>query len=178
MKKPFGVLLLIGALLLLYFAYLNPASSPTSNSKSPTSNFSPDPSNAIFTFDDGPVTLSNGKNEKTEFGFVEETALLEDMAYGDLNEDDKLDTAVLLVRSGGASGVFVYAAAYVSGPVGYRGSNAVFLGDRISPQSISISNNIVTVRYLDRSEDEPFSAEPTVSASKQFIFRNGEFEER
>lgn len=142
------------------------------------SNFTPDPSSATFIFDDGPVTLRDGSSETIESGFVEETTLLEELSYGDINGDDELDTAVLLVRSGGASGVFVYAAAYVSGPVGYRGTNAIFLGDRISPQSVSTSNRIVTVHYLDRREDEPFAAEPTVPASKQFIYRNGQFEER
>lgn len=123
-------------------------------------NFQPDPSQASFTGVEGDV------------------ALLEEKAYGDLNNDQKNDVAVLLSESGGGSGVFIYVAAYVSGPVNYKGSNAVFLGDRVAPQSISIANGVVTVKYLDREEDEPFAAEPTVPASKQFVYRSGELVER
>lgn len=140
--------------------------------------FKPNPENATFTIDGETITLTGGQNETTDGNFTEETTLLEERAHGDLNADGEEDTAVLLVRSGGGSGVFVYTASYVSGPVGYKGGDAVFIGDRISPQSISISNGVVSVTYLDRASDEPFAAEPTISTTKQFVLRNGEFQER
>lgn len=144
----------------------------------PTNNFTPDPSSATFTFDDGVVTLSNGRNESDDSGILEETRLLDEDANGDINADGKLDSVVLLARSGGGSGVFIYAAAYVSGPINYKGTNAVYLGDRISPQSISISSGVATVNFLDRYFDEAFAAEPTVPTYKEFIYKNGVFEER
>ena len=140
--------------------------------------FQPDPSNATFIFEDGEVTLSQGKSEKEEGGIVEEVTLLDTRAYGDVNGDNKNDAAVFLARYGGGSGTFIYAAAFVSGPLNYKGSNVVFLGDRISPQDISIKNGVVTVEYLDRRNDEGFAAEPTVPVSKQLIFSNGTLEER
>ena len=66
----------------------------------------------------------------------------------------------------------------MSGPVNYKGSIATFLGDRVAPESISISKGVVTIKYLDRKEDEAFAAEPTVSVTKQFIYKNGELVEK
>lgn len=142
--------------------------------------FKPDPSSATFTFDNEPVTLSDGQAEVTDsaVGLVTETELQSERGYGDLNGDGKDDVVVFLTQSGGGSGTFVYAAAYVSGPVGYKGTNAIFLGDRIAPQSASISNKTATVNYLDRKDDEPFAAEPTVSVSQQFVYKNSELVEK
>lgn len=142
--------------------------------------FQPDPSGATFSFDGEAVALVDGKGESTDafLGLVSTTELLDERAFGDLNGDSKDDVLVLLSQSGGGSGTFVYAAAFVSGPVGYKGSNAVFLGDRIEPTSISLSNGVATVTYLDRKEDEPFTAEPTVKTTKQFVYLGGEFQEK
>ena len=143
--------------------------------------FHPDPSNATFTFDDEAITLSAGRNERSiapGSALVEETILLDKFAYGDINADGKEDTVLFLARYGAGSGTFIYLAAFVSGPVTYRGSEAVFIGDRIAPQSISISGGNVTVEYLDRGADEALAAEPTVATSKRFVYRIGEFQER
>ena len=180
MKKIIFLLIIAG--LGLYFWY-SPSRTedkkPVETGTMAGSSFQPDASSATFIFEDEPVRLSGGKSEvKDEIGFVTETELLEQKAFGDLNKDGKSDSVVLLAQSAGGSGVFVYVAAYVSGPVSYKGTNAVFLGDRIAPQSLSVSNGVATVKYLDRNSDEPFSAEPTVSTSKQFVFQNGEFQEK
>ena len=143
--------------------------------------FHQDPSNATFTIDDELVTLSAGRNERAitpESSLTEETILLDKFAYGDINADGKEDTLLLLARYGGGSGTFIYLAAFVSGPVTYRGSNAVFIGDRIAPQSISLNGAIVTVEYLDRGPDDAFAVEPTILTTKQFIYRNGELAEK
>ena len=140
--------------------------------------FNPDPSNATFLFEDGEVILSQGKREEEESGITEEVTLLDNVAYGDVNDDNKNDAALFLAQYGGGSGTFIYAAVFVSGPVSYKGSNVVFLGDRISPQDIFIKNGVVNVEYLDRGPDERFSAEPTISVSKQFIYKNGVLEEK
>ncbi|MDP2704786.1 MAG: hypothetical protein Q8O71_00055 [bacterium] len=189
MKKFFitVVVLIIGAAALYYalWFYVVRINFPTDDNRTSITNedgdLRPDPSNATFIFDDGVITLSQGRNERVitpGSDFTEETALLDKLAYGDINNDKKEDVAVLLTRYGGGSGTFIYLAVFVSGPVTYRGSNAIFLGDRISPQSISISNRVITLEYLDRKSDEPFAAEPTVLVSKQFVYLNGELRER
>ena len=177
--------LLILLILIAVAWYFWPAAKKSTPKADPTATtvgagFQPDASNATFTFDGESTTLVNGKAEATDaaVGLVTETELLDERAYGDLNGDGKPDAVVLLSQSGGGSGTFVYAAAFVSGPVGYKGSNAIFLGDRIAPQSISLSNNVATVKFLDRKPDESFAAEPTISVTKQFIYTQGEFKEK
>jgi len=143
--------------------------------------FQPDPSNATFMFDEGAITLSQGKFSRlftSNSAIREETTLTSIRGYGDINNDTKNDTLAILVQSGGASGVFIYLAGYVSGPVTYKGTNAVFLGDRITPQSISINKGLVTIKYLDRKEGEPFAAEPTIPIQKTFEYKSGVLTER
>ncbi len=140
-----------------------------------------DPSGATFIIDGENIKLVDGKNKTKiapESSFIEETSLLDKFAYGDLNSDGKEDTALLLVRYGAGSGTFVYLAVYISGPVTYHGSNAIFLGDRISPETISIKNGVVSVKYLDRKLDEPMVAEPTISVTREFIYKNGSLQEK
>ena len=184
MKKLTLIIIVIIAVIALFYFLTHDRSpvgqTPTSSS-SENGTFHPDPSNATFTFDDGPVTLSGGQSERAvapDSAFVEEIDILDKFAYGDLNTDNKTDTALLLSQYGGGSGTFVYVAAFVSGPVTYRGSKVFFLGDRIIPQSIAINNGVITVKYLDREPDEIMSVEPTISVSKQFVYLNGELVER
>ena len=178
--KKFLILVVLLAVVGGYFYYKNNSPSDQLTPSTTTDNsFTPDPSSATFTFDDGAITLSNGRNTLEEGGeVVLETFLLQQRDSGDVNADKKDDTVILLAQSGGASGVFIYVAGYISGPVSYKGTNAVFVGDRISPESLSIKNGVITLKYLDRRPDEPFSAEPTVETSKQFVFKNGSIEEK
>lgn len=135
----------------------------------------PDPSNATFVFDDGPVTLKDGESSEPPV----ETNLTDKIAYGDVNADGKNDAVALIVQSGGGSGEFIYVAAYVSGNVAYKGSNAIFIGDRVSPQSIDINQDgSIRVTYLDRGPNEPMSAEPTILTTKYYVYKSGNLEER
>lgn len=137
----------------------------------------PDASNATFIFDDGPITLKNGQSEQElvpSGAVTQETTLTGTTEYGDINEDKKDDAVAVLMQTSGGSGVFIYLAAYVSGPVNYKGTNAIFIGDRIEPKSISIKNGVITLNYLDRKTNEPFSSKPTVSITQQFVYKNGE----
>lgn len=175
MKKFFLLLAIIG---IAAFVYTARDSKPQLGFQKPgsTEDFKPDPSNATFLFEDGPITLSGGRGEKD----TEQIDLVEQVgyAYGDINNDKKDDAAVYLARYGGGSGTFIYLGAYISGPVNYKGTNAVFLGDRIFIENLSIKGGVITVEYLDRDNEDAFSTEPTIQVSKQFVFRNGVLEER
>jgi hypothetical protein len=178
MKKiliPLIVIVALGA----YFALRHEEPAADSTTTTVGAGYHPDASHATFIIEGEAVTLAQGEAETTDesIGSVTETKLLQNEAYGDLNGDGKEDTVVLLSQSGGGSGTFIYAAAYVSGPVGYKGTEAVFIGDRIAPTSLSIAQGVATVSYLDRKPDDPMSAEPTVPTSKHFVYRNGEFAE-
>jgi uncharacterized protein len=74
--------------------------------------------------------------------------------------------ALFLVDAPGGSGTFYYAAAATGGG---RGTNAIFLGDRIKPQSIVIDRNEIVVTYLDRKSDDPMIAPPSVKVTRRFV---------
>jgi hypothetical protein len=140
----------------------------------------PDLSNALFTFDDVKIQLDKGKAETTlpdNSRITQTTTLTDKIAYGDLNRDNKEDASALFVQEGAGTGVFVYIAAYVSGTVRYNGTNAIYIGDRIIVQSITINNEVIKVEYLDRKEGEPFTATPTELTTRSFIYVNGELKE-
>lgn len=168
-----------------YFITINsPGSKETPENSRANNNLEesrPDPSNATFIFDDGSVTLSAGKGVTPVISgssLVEETVILDKFGFGDLNADGKDDTALFLARYGAGSGTFIYLGVYVSGPVTYRGSNVIFIGDRISPQAISIKDGVISVDYLGRAFDEPFNAEPTIPVTQYYVYRNGKLQER
>ncbi|MEX2013457.1 MAG: hypothetical protein WD897_00885 [Parcubacteria group bacterium] len=179
------IIIILTVLAVVIFFFITRSPSPVDKIETPAFGengvFRPDPSNATFIFDDGPITLSAGRNERkptSGSALAEETVLLDKFAYGDINADVKEDTVLFLARYGSGSGTFIYLAAFISGPITYRGSKAVFIGDRIAPQSISINGEIVTAKYLDRGSDDAFAVEPTVPTTKQFIYRDGEFQEK
>lgn len=140
----------------------------------------PDPKNATYNFEGEEITLTDGKNERPLLeggGLMEETELTDMIAFGDLNSDGREDSAALLAKYGAGSGIFIYIGAVVSGPIKYKGTNAIFVGDRIVPQSIKIEKGLITVKYLDRQPEEPLAAQPTTPVTKEFRLQSGELME-
>lgn len=88
----------------------------------------------------------------------------------DLNNDGLEDVVFLVTHQPGGSGVFYYAVAALRTENGYKGSDGYFLGDRIAPQSIEVSQNprhrnVVVVNYADRDLGQPMTASPSVGKS-------------
>lgn len=181
MKKLIFVVLIIGVIV-AYFVLRDDTPKNTAPAVKDSAVIGhPDPSNATFIFDEGSVTLSKGRSEEAVApgsAFVEETTILDKFAYGDINADNKEDVVLFLANYGAGSGTFIYLAGYVSGPVTYRGTQVAFIGDRITPQSLSIDKGVVTVKYLDRKADDAYAVEPTIPRTLQFVYKNGEFQEK
>lgn len=142
----------------------------------------PDISNATFNIEGEDVTLKNGSfvaPPSTPDSVVsQDTELTKFISYGDINGDGKNDTVAILTQTGGGSGYFFYLVAYVSGNVQYKGTQGVFIGDRVSPKSISIDNGIIKVTYLDRKPSEPYAADPTILTEKLYTYKNGGLQEK
>jgi len=94
-------------------------------------------------------------------------------ATGDLNADGLPDVAFILTQDTGGSGTFYYVAVALKTLNGYRGTNALYIGDRIAPQPTNISGGEVIVNYADRAPGEPMSAKPSIGKSKYFEISKG-----
>jgi hypothetical protein len=127
-----------------------------------------------------PVTLVNGLAEKEiEPGSASRqiTRYFGNEAIGDLNGDGKADVAFLLTQDNGGSGTFFYVAVALRADNGYQGTNAIFLGDRIAPQTTQIENGELIVNYADRNPGEPFSVRPSLGVSKYLKISNDQLAE-
>jgi hypothetical protein len=131
-----------------------------------------DTANLTITIDGQPVTLVNGRSEVPTAPGSASTVVTQyfgNQALGDLNGDGATDIAFIITQSSGGSGTFYYAVAALQTASGYVGTNAVLLGDRIAPQTISITNGQLVVNYADRAEGEPMTAQPSVGVSKYLV---------
>lgn len=137
-----------------------------------------DVENCTYLIDGQPITLVNGvaEQEATDgSGSNLITSYFGNEVEVDLNADGLMDMAFLLQQENGSS-MFFYVAAAIKIIDGYVGTNAIFLGDRIAPQSTHIDQNNPSqfvVNYVDRKEGEPMSSPPTEGVSKTFKFENG-----
>jgi heat shock protein HslJ len=85
---------------------------------------------------------------------------------GDLNGDGREDVVFLLTQESGGSGTFYYAAAALDSPQGLVGSQAVFLGDRIAPQTTELrADGVIVVNLADRAPGESFATPPSIGKS-------------
>lgn len=137
---------------------------------------SADPRNAIYTVERRPVPLRDGRHEaEIAPGSAAKavTSVFGAPAFGDLDGDGDEDAVLLLVHDPGGSGTFYYMAASINDNGRSRGTEAVFLGDRISPQRIGIRNGVVVVDYADRRPGEPMATPPSIGTTKCLAFRDG-----
>lgn len=85
---------------------------------------------------------------------------------GDFDGDGTPDVAFVLSQNAGGSGTFFYVAAALRTKDGYRGTNAVLLGDRIAPQTTEFRGGRIVVNVAQRKPGEPMVATPSVGVSK------------
>lgn len=133
---------------------------------------SPGYKNTSYVIEGQRVTLHNGKSEIVQQGSSARivTQYFGNELYTDLNDDGREDVVFLVTQNPGGSGTFFYAVAALNMPHGYVGSDGFLLGDRIAPQSTTLSSNprqkhVVVVNYADRSPGEPMTAQPSVGRS-------------
>lgn len=118
-----------------------------------------------YLVNDESVTLEDGVAKEPIVpgsASVKTTRYFGNEAMGDLNGDGKADVAFILTQESGGSGIFYYIAAAIAQDDGYTGTNAVLIGDRISPQTTRIQGGQVIVNYADRASGEPMSVMPSI----------------
>ena len=170
MDKKKSILIIIAVLVIGIGAFVLVSKAPEQQlSNQPAS----DPLNATYIIEGQPVTLVNGKAE-TEIApgsaSMKITRYFGNEVRLDLNGDNREDVAFLLTQEMGGSGVFYYVVATLNTENGYIGSQGLFLGDRISPQTTEISRNpshkgVIVVNYAVRNPGEPFTVQPSLGKS-------------
>lgn len=112
---------------------------------------------ATYIIQGEPVTLVDGESSDGSVRYFGNEA------KGDLNGDGIVDLAFLLTQDGGGSGTFYYLVGAIQTEANtYNGTRAVFLGDRIAPQTTEIRDGIVLVNYADRGPQDPMTTPPYV----------------
>ncbi|MFA9199434.1 MAG: hypothetical protein ACEQSO_08365, partial [Aquirufa sp.] len=55
----------------------------------------------------------------------------------------------------------------------YKGTNAIFIGDRIAPQNTKITDQIIDVNYADREDGDAMTVKPSVGKTLHVKFEEG-----
>jgi hypothetical protein len=132
--------------------------------------------NISYTIDGQEVKLTNGVSELPAApgsASVITTRYFGNEVRDDFDGDGRQDVAFLLTQDGGGSGTFYYLAVALKTDTGYTGTNTVYIGDRIAPQTTEFRDGEIIVNYAERRGDEPMTASPSVGVSKYFTVRNG-----
>ncbi|MDD4531668.1 MAG: hypothetical protein PHH21_03120 [Candidatus Pacebacteria bacterium] len=140
-----------------------------------------DPLNATYVIDGEKIDLKDGKSETQIVpgsASKEITSVLWTPTKGDLDSDGKDDYVMILTRNSGGSGTFYYVVAGLSSNKGIIGTNEIFLGDRIAPENISITDGMILINYAERKPDDPFTIQPSVGVSKYLIIKDGQLIEK
>ena len=157
------------------------ASSPTSTPPATGAAANVSYRDATYQIDGRSVTLKAGVLEvEAAPGSASKitTKVFGNEATGDLNGDGVRDTAFLLTQSPGGSGTFFYIAVALARADGTStGTNAVLLGDRVSPQSTVVRDGVIEVAYAERKPGEPMTASPSVGVSKRLRITDGKLVE-
>jgi hypothetical protein len=128
-----------------------------------------DPLDATYWIDGSEIPLSKGHFEMPAApgsAAMVTATVFDTPAYGDLDGSGDIDAAVILVYQTGGSGTFYYIAAAINGVDGYRGTNAMLLGDRVIPQTVRIQNRVIIADFADRRPGEPMAATPTIDVTR------------
>lgn len=165
--KKYPVILTIGILFVLV-GVLFWMSSRTAVAPTQQQPIATDYKNATYMISGQPVTLVNGYAEVAVApGSASKivTQYFGNEAMGDLNGDGVADVGFILTQSSGGSGTFFYAVAAIKTVDGYRGTDAVLLGDRIAPQPTEIRDGKLLLNYAERASGESFAVRPSFGKS-------------
>lgn len=127
-----------------------------------------DPKNGWYLFSGEWVHLENGKAEVVSANDESITTSYQyfgNVARGDLDGDGDEDRVFLVTQQPGGSGTFFFLVGAIKEEGGYRGTHAVFIGDRIAPQTTEFREGRVIVNFAERKPGEPFTTQPSMGKS-------------
>ena len=124
---------------------------------------------ATYTIENRTFTLVNGKAEESSApgsASMSKVSIFGEPVVGDIDGNGSVDAVMYLTEDSGGSGTFYYLAAALNENGEYKGTNAIFLGDRIAPQNIQIKNGLVLANYAERNPTDPMTASPSVGVTR------------
>lgn len=137
--------------------------------KEKTSDIANSPLNAEYKIDGRLIKLKNGKSEiESAPGSASKiiTSYFGNEVRRDFDGDGREDSIFLLTQETGGSGTFFYVVPALNTATGFVGGEALFLGDRIAPQTTEIGkNDIIIVNYAERKPGESFDVRPSMGKS-------------
>ncbi len=145
----------------------------------PKTDFVFNPQNCSYNIDNSIVTLVDGSSTQITPGTEDKTitSYFGNDVTGDFNNDGINDSAFLVTQETSGTGTFYYLTVALNNGSECLSTNAIFLGDRIAPQTTEYRDGAIIVNYLDRKSDEPMSALPSVGVSRYFKVENGSLTE-
>jgi hypothetical protein len=86
--------------------------------------------------------------------------------------------AVLLLQDSGESSSLSYIAVALETNQGYKGTNAILIGNHVASQKVEVSSHTIVVNYADRYPWQGLAVRPSVSRSRFFFVENRKLEEK
>jgi hypothetical protein len=126
-----------------------------------------DAKNGTYVIEGKTITLKNGESQ-TEAAPNSATKITTkyfgNHVVGDFNGDGTKDVAFLLTQETGGTGTFYYVVAALKKENKFTVTNAVFVGDRIAPQSTFFSQQTgeLHVAYATRATGDPMTKKPSL----------------
>ena len=179
-KEPQGLASFRTGLLLIVSLMLFGCTHAQSAAESSALETANNPRDATYLIDGELFSLHDGRSTVETFPGVASKTVVQlygDPVIGDLNGDGLQDAVVLLRQVTGGSGTFYSLAAAINRGGAWVGTEAVFIGDRISPKPPRILFGVVTIDYFDRRPGEAMAAAPSQLQSKYLVFSEDRFEE-
>lgn len=127
-----------------------------------------DVKNLSYTVGSEAFVLTNGRSEiQSEQNSTTKNTLsiFGEPVYGDLNSDGVNDAAILLAHEPGGSGTFYYAVLAINTNGNYEATEAMFLGDRIAPQTVEIHDGRAVYNIAIRKGTDPMTTPPSIGQS-------------
>ena len=175
-QRPPALLFYLIVLLVVSVAPVCCAVIGTQDSQTAAGRIADSPLAASYQIEGQWITLNNGHAEQPAApgsASAIRTEVVGRWIGSDLEGDGDRDAVMILVHEPGGSGTFYYLAAALARGGGYRGLNAVLLGDRITLRDIAVTDSLIQVNYLHRAFHEPMTARPYIEGRLVVVLDNG-----
>lgn len=131
--------------------------------------------NTSYAIDGQRVALKEGVGLSQQLGTSSPVTvkIFSNEVTADFDQNNFMDTSVLLEVNGADAGVFYYFALSLSSSTGSVGTNSIFIGNRILPKSTVYTKGEFTLSYYDRGLHESMATKPTKLMTRKFKLING-----